>query len=494
MLSFRRNLVRPLLAAAFSTTLLTACYDYDRDALGEPEPAVEAKGGGRQFINLTVTVGSSDLALTRAPQGGENGDGREQGFPRENEVRGITFILADGPIGSDVACVAYAHYFVMTAVGEQNNTTVGTPYTAKQEEARYTTGNQPVDKDEIDLSTGTYYVYVVANWFGSLKKGDLLKDVLRKATVSQLGLYSRSSASADGYTNFTMSSEQDLQVDFTSATDVTCTTDAKSEIYTLKNPIVIERLAARIDFSTEGSAFLGYEAKDKNDKEYPGFVYQVGTSDTRFVVKRITPFNLYDESEYLFKRTDDATDPYLKDETTGNWVDDPQRDAKDNATALQYLSPLAADMSASPFSRTAAELHGQTSQLTVGSPDRQVMVVGYAMENTLLPTSHLKQYATGLCIEGTFYQNNDREQVLRDNVRLYGYLMHQGTADTYKAREFSALTDDETCAAGTAMNYGIVRNNIYRVQIESISLDGTVRLKMAVHDWRHVLHGSIIYL
>ena len=44
----------------------------------------------------------------------------------------------------------------------------------------------------------------------------------------------------------------------------------------------------------------------------------------------------------------------------------------------------------------------------------------------------------------------------------------------------------------TPMNFSVVRNNIYRVSIESINpLDGRLSLKLAVHDWRNVEHPTI---
>ena len=49
-----------------------------------------------KYINLTLYVNSDGTSVTRSPLGGENGDGREAGFLRENQVSGITLILYKG--------------------------------------------------------------------------------------------------------------------------------------------------------------------------------------------------------------------------------------------------------------------------------------------------------------------------------------------------------------------------------------------------------------
>ena len=113
------------------------------------------------------------------------------------------------------------------------------------------------------------------------------------------------------------------------------------------------------------------------------------------------------------------------------------------------------------------------------------------MENTLKPASLLKTYATGLVITGSYYDSADKFLIRKS---FYGYLRHQGETmgTTYPATELTAANltaDSYTGGASTAMNFSIVRNNIYRVNINTVG--GWITLKVAEHDWRKVSHPEI---
>ena len=130
------------------------------------------------------------------------------------------------------------------------------------------------------------------------------------------------------------------------------------------------------------------------------------------------------------------------------------------------------------------------------SDDKQSIVVGYAKENTLMPTSHLKKYATGLAITGHYFKKTGETYTDKGERTYYGYLRHQGeSTSAYPAKSFAALSDDETGSASVPMNFGIVRNNIYRVSIESIApeTDEThpVTLKIKVKKWDLFTHAPI---
>ena len=114
------------------------------------------------------------------------------------------------------------------------------------------------------------------------------------------------------------------------------------------------------------------------------------------------------------------------------------------------------------------------------------------MENCLLPESKLYYHATGIAIVGYYYTNGTGTGT---RMVYMGYLRHQGESTSYDIHPSTTpLATDEIMGATTAMNFGIVRNNIYRVSIEGISpLGGKLSLKIAVHDWRHVEH-PIIYM
>ena len=118
------RLVTALLTAA-TPLLLASCSwvtdDYDIDEPSEP---------AANYINFSLTVrGGEADAATRAPLGGEYGDGREAAFERENLVSGITVILYQSTTGlSDIAAkVDFIKFFPVTRwrLDDQGTTTYG---------------------------------------------------------------------------------------------------------------------------------------------------------------------------------------------------------------------------------------------------------------------------------------------------------------------------------------------------------------------------------
>ena len=107
-----------------------------------------------------------------------------------------------------------------------------------------------------------------------------------------------------------------------------------------------------------------------------------------------------------------------------------------------------------------------------------------------MPESKLYYHATGIAIVGYYYTNGTGTGT---RMVYMGYLRHQGESTSYDIHPSTTpLATDATMGTTPAMNFGIVRNNIYRVSIEGISpLGGKLSLKIAVHDWRHVKHPAI---
>ena len=138
--------------------LLTACTAVTDDTdVAVPEVS-------KRFINLSIAVTNSNGTITRGtPSGGENGDGREAGFDRENAVTGITLLLYQDAAGINTASnptIDFVAYYPVSRSG--NPATAGTSYTEKTAEAIYQTGNQLVPHNTIDF-TKTYRAIVVAN-------------------------------------------------------------------------------------------------------------------------------------------------------------------------------------------------------------------------------------------------------------------------------------------------------------------------------------------
>ena len=471
--------------------LVGGCSEDSRQI--DPEPS-----SINQYLNITISVTSDDLhAANRAPAGGENGDGRETCFERENAVTGITLILADGPLSSSTAKIAFVRYFPVTVTTDTYGTDVH-GHTDGDIGKKYTTGNQLVSRTELDMTEDkTYNVYVVANRRIDTSKGTELSTI-KDQLLTLNKLFIGDGYTPDDCTNFVMASEQDVQVNFVTSTGVTKTEETNAVKFSV-TPIIIERLAARIDFCTayaDNTKKAVYGTYSVNDGGTPttvnGFKYEPDGGGY-FILESITPFNIYNEQQYLFERvttgwTGTPAYTYLGQETAENYVVDPHTADKESAI-LNYLSPLAATMSTT-WQRTAASLNDQTSKTTVHS-DNDNFVLAYCMENTLKPTSPLKTYATGLVITGSYYDSADKFLIRKS---FYGYLRHQGEppGTTYPATELteaSLTADSYTGDAFTAMNFSIVRNNIYRVNINTVG--GWITLKVAEHDWRMVSHPQI---
>ena len=466
-MSRRTNNLLRLLASLLAVMLLSACVSREDEETFEET----AENHLIKYINLSITVSSGNYATHRAPAGGENGDGREAGFERENAVNGITLILykgSDSGLDDASAKVDYIAYFV---------TTLSSP-----EEAVYTTGNQRLEDGAINTGD-IYHAIVIANrnMTSQFPKGTPISYV--RDYSFGFSLYSGDAKTPNECNNFVMTSENDVTINFGTITPTTVGTSGL--LYTVNTPILIERMAARIDFCTQNGNY---------DANYVGYKYNVTGSGDMFVLTSVTPFNLYNENEYLLKRVQDTwpatITTYLGDETTSNYVADPNTGNKDNTNTFSYLSPLASSMS-TDYQQT------MTSSTFKDSDGKQSIVVGYAKENTLMPTSHLKKYATGLAITGHYYKKTGETTYTDKGERTYyGYLRHQGeSTSAYPAKSFAALSDDETGSASVPMNFGIVRNNIYRVSIESIAPETdetpTVTLNIKVKKWDLFTHAPI---
>ena len=265
--------LRTLLVQVLPILLLSACSsDEAKDDLNTKE------GLAQQYINLTITVSSSSQQEgTRAngdneasagkpsaeatrgarPLGGEDGDGRENDLEAENDVKGITLILADGPLSSSSAEIAFIKYYKVTeTTGTYPTDEHG--HTNDQIEKKYTTGNQPVKVSELNLTENkTYYIYVVANHNIAAEKGGLLSTI-RDNTLGFGDLFTGNGYASDGCQNFVMASEQDVTVNFKTLENIDLTEERNAAYYTLTKPIIIERLAARLDFCT------AYDGNSKN--------------------------------------------------------------------------------------------------------------------------------------------------------------------------------------------------------------------------------------
>lgn len=499
-----------LLTAIMLLPFIVACNLVTDDFDSEDTP-IEAN-----YINLTIAVSHGVDNATRAegdiPTADENGDGREAGFLRENEVTGITLILYqddNGIDGSDNTTLDLVKYYRVERIGTPLNADGSDLGKSKVVEAYYTTGNQLLNNSEVDFSK-SYHAIVVAN-------ADLCEKVSTLGQVRNYifnSLYVGNEASAaNACRYFIMSSESDYEMNFKS---VTPTVYNDRLLYTFNN-IYIERMAARIDFWAACSN--GYKTTKADNSAYdtPGYEYDVNGSSDKFVVTGIMPFNLNSGNannggEYLIKRlanevSESPTISYLADETGINYVLDPATQYKTSGELTYYKNKLLdlgnlaniTDLSTYSYYKSIASLHNAViaAGSEAGYPNHieyslsgENVIIAYPMENTLWGSSLLYNYATGLAIEGDYYFNGTGTP---EHRIYYGYLRHQGiSASAYPAMLGKDMITTATSTSSNCMEYGIVRNNIYRVYISRInSQDRSIKLIIEEEKWRHVDNPAI---
>lgn len=520
------------------TLLLTACqFEDDQDC-------PDNNNVSASYINLTIAVSNGNQRGTRAgemPASGEDGDGREAGFERENAVTGITLILYQDNTGinttiteSNNPVLEFIRYYPVSRVdntmanqGTHYNAGTGDGNHSSQIEAAYTTGPQPIGKPgalSLDLNA-TYHAIVVANYDLTTGTQKLTEKTSKLSDVRDMVLSKIASGSytdpASSIGNFVMSSEEDNTLTLTGVTgtnlDGTAHTLGQDILYDLKNqPLIIERMVARIDFWAKGATYQTKNGGGAGSDTYyaPGYVYRpwkstdtsTPTSDDRFVLTSITPFNLNNGSEYLLKHLSDGL---LKPELGTNYVIDPTTaDKTGTSTPDTYVNALSSiasltDWSTNAYCRTIEAMHAQVGtgltggfNYNDGSTTAEDVIICYPMENTLPDDSPLYYYATGIVIEGDYYIGDD---VTKKEHRVYfGYIRHQGeSSEAYDALLPTQLDATLKTSDQKPMNFGIVRNNIYRIYIDKV-IEKTVeapRLKIKIEEekWRHV-DNPIIYI
>ena len=511
-----RRLINHIFMASACLALLTSCDSYDGEDDGNWVRVSST------YINLSIAV-SGGTTYTRAgeePLGGENGDGREAGFERENDVTGITFILyqgADG-INSSDADLDLVCYLPVTRVSKKDEgTTFDKDLThPNQIESVWETGQQKIGNTSVLDFSKTYHAIVIANAnLVTELSGKKLSDV-RKKTLSSI--YTGSpTVPASNCTNFVMATEMDndpFTFDSPKTLGGGAWTKGQDVFFDFTDKtIIIERLAARIDFHAANSN--GYKTNADNAAyTIPGYEYNVsGSSTDKFVVTGIVPFNLANGhttfgEEYLIKRVAAkaadlslGTISYLAEETTNSYVVDPQTltgKTTDNPYLTNYLShaidadlglypQLPSSVTSNPYYHSVKDMHDSDAKSTIDSKEN--VVVAYPMENTLNTTTKPYYYATGVAVVGDYYVNGTGTPT---TYVYLSYLRHQGDAATYDIPPYTTPLDKEEIMGATpAMKYGVVRNNIYRISIKSIDQKGSMELSIKVKKWDPYIHEYI---
>lgn len=418
-----------------------------------PLPSKDMKA----YLQVKVTVeGSGDTRASRAatgPQGGEDGDGREKGINKENDVNSLTVLLYKS--GKDDLSEADATIDYVYTFTNLNKVT-----TSSGSDATYTTVPKEIDAAIVDKN---YHVIVIANAddMTSRCKGKKISEI-RDLQMSKV---CTRDADITKFSNFIMSSKKDAKIDFTKEGSET-------------NPYVvdvnIERLAARIDIipnATYDAASNAYYYDVKDGANVIG----------GFKLESVTPSNVLTKGEYLIKRV--SSDAAVSAVT---YFGLEEMDATTKASTNYVVCPWTKDHTG----LTLAEAEGPASLYNVKKTtststavEEASYILDYVMENTT--TDNAEVNSTGLIFKGKYYESSDWDATQH---RPIASATGTDKKYTYTIRH----SDPNGTGPSTApMYYGIVRNNIYQVKIEGVvgKKKGMV-LTIAVKKWAKYTHAE----
>lgn len=419
-----------------------------------PLPSKDMKA----YLQIKVTVeGSGDTRASRAdkePDGGEDGNGREPGINKENDVNSLTVLLYKS--GKDDLAEADATIDYVYTFTNLNKVT-----TSSGSDATYTTVPREIDASIVDKN---YHVIVIANADDMTSR---CKGKISEVRDLQMSKVCTRDADITNFSNFIMSSKKDAMIDFTKEGSET-------------NPYVvnvdIERLAARIDIIPNAT----YDVTGK------GYYYNVmdGTNVIGgFKLESVTPTKVMTSGEYLIKRV--SSNAAVSAVT---YFGLEAKDAGNKATNY-VVCPWTKDRTG----LTLSNAEGPTSLYNVKKTTSTSTTVGeasyildYVMENTT--TDNDEAYSTGLIFKGKYYEETEWDKTTKRPTATA-----TGTDKEYTY----TLRHSDPSGSGTKadpMHFGVVRNNIYQVKVEGVEGKSKgIKLTIHVVPWAHYDHGEVIY-
>lgn len=422
-----------------------------------PLPSKDMKA----YLQVKVTVeGSGDTRASRAtkePDGGEDGNGREPGINKENDVNSLTVLLyksENADLSDDNAIIDYVYTF--TNLTKATTSTSGI-------DATYTTVPKEIDASIVGKN---YHVIVIANAddMTSRCKGKKISEV-RDLQMSKV---CTRDADITNFSNFIMSSKKDAKIDFTKE---------GSETNPYQVTVDIERLAARIDIIPNAE----YNGTDK------GYYYNVmdGTNVVGgFKLESVTPTKVMTSGEYLIKRV--SSDKTVSSVT---YFGEEKMDATTKASTNYVVCPWTNIHT----STTLSNAEGPTSLYNVKKTtststavEEASYILDYVMENTT--TDNKENYSTGLIFKGKYYEETEWDKTTKRPTATA-----TGTDKEYTY----TLRHSDPSGSGTIadpMHFGVVRNNIYQVKVEGVEGKSKgIKLTIHVVPWAHYDHGEVIY-
>lgn len=523
--------------------LLAGCSDDTTAADNNASDGMGASNGNTLRLQIAMT---SPMSMTRAntenPTGGENGDGWRLGRYNENNVYDVylyKYSATDGINADDATPVEL--------LAQQN----GINFIPGQSDVK---ADGSIEKD-IDFNVGSYMYKTGSNdHFIAAINTEILGT---KTTLGEL----RNALIAKAWTDngsqkkdcdrFTMSNAEDSRYLGGNGTNV--------DPYVIG--IDVERTAARVDFAYSKEAKDAGTFRIADDGTY---VYKIKDKDDELFVSHVRIANAMQSPAYLIKRlaeTESDTPEYVGKEKdpAEKYVVEPTTWSKTVKAVSDNTIPHdllfgdswygnAIENYQTTWFRNADKVHGGTGDaFTDGTSldeidhDWNYYVLGYVNENTMMAEQTLQDYTTGIILKGTYKPAHvfkavdaDTHELTPDNDYAKGqdfWRVHDvdSNTDTYfstqnSAEDFSALFphsvvfkyNDAQCyytlwlrhenmvsnPYTTMMEFGIVRNNIYRICVEfagigmpdipdDMDTPETIRMFIYVRKWNLINHPAI---
>lgn len=505
-------------------------------------PVSSEDTGDGLYLKLSLSVSG---ATRSNPSGGEIGDGTEGGIRRENEIENLALFFYEGENGpdspDDTPLLHYEIYDGLTLSPGDGNTV-----------------SHVVRVPQYGMRDG-HRVVVAANFSGDPESVRTLGE-LRRMIVAQPW---RSAASVKDYSRFAMSTASgnapyDGRIHFFDEYQRPVEGTRDDPFYMRAE---IERAAARIDFMFDNVNMAGlapdgllYDVESGSE----------GGDNGTLHISHILPVNVMSEGTFLLKHvtkgeTDMDSRIVCGDESTDaesgrplNYVVEPHSVHKTGATgddiAVWYGATSADNVRKSPelFFTEASHIRGWlSSDIIADCSDGfdKTMTLAYVNENTQHKDLHDSRFMTGLAIRGIFlpasvYSDAQGTQDLTykkgDTFWRYSpttaemekeslYFSTRESAEDYAASHPEDVAEITEYAGGVCyynlwirhagvernggeydswpMEYGIVRNNIYRIGVSFSGIGSPVpdlrephniRTRIFVRKWNFRRQPTII--
>lgn len=439
------------------------------------DSAEEEVDNTAQNVCFKVEVRTGGYGASTRAAGPSEDDGTLADDENEHAVYNATLFIYQNNKGINGAAdtpILYSVYLPNFSKDTELSSADGAVYTSPVVDTRYS------------IPAGDYHVIIVCN-MGRLTAntlGDVQQMTAANATFGTL-------QQPETCTTFAMSSSDDKSIHI----------EGRSNMADVKNGVLVEmqanvqRLAARIDFSAGAKGEWVSEVVNTNegDQTIEGYKYTIGTEPNAdyFYLTGVTPINLLSSNEYVLKRvTEDNTFnsiQYLGKEllssngNAANYVVDPyilQKKASSDAIGLSYTNSyeeMRANFAAcnSGLNKITQITDGTTNCYTDATDGLTYKKLVYAKENTITAGTNKEAYVTGLLFSG-YYKKAGEAAV----QKTYEYFIRH--TDPYNSNS-DALT----------MKYGIVRNHVYQVCINSVSSMGLILIQ--VRDWIPIVAPDI---